>query len=215
MRTLPSTPAAVITVPCEDPVAVVAMASSAGGIQALGAVLLALGEGFPAPIVVVQHLDPKHRSLLAEVLCRQTRLKVRQAIDGDRLSPGTVLLAPPNWHLLVNHDGTVSLTQTARVQFVRPSADVLFESLAASFAERAIAVVLTGSGTDGAKGVRAIKTQGGTVIVQDPKSAQFTGMPQAAAMTEQADHIVDLEAIPALLRTVVDAKAVHGRRSDH
>jgi two-component system, chemotaxis family, protein-glutamate methylesterase/glutaminase len=189
---------------------VVAIASSAGGVHALGAVLLGLPADFSVPLVVVQHLDPTHPSLLADVLARRTKLRVKQAKDGDRLMPGTVLLAPPNRHLLINADGTASLTQSKLVHFVRPSADLLFESVAASYGERAVAVVLTGSGSDGAMGIRAIKKMGGTVIVQDPKTAEFSGMPDAAVLTEQVDFIVELDAVAALLCALAAGEHVNG-----
>jgi two-component system chemotaxis response regulator CheB len=140
---------------------VVALAASAGGLRAIEQVLAALPADFPAAIVVVQHLDPRHRSLMASILSRHTALTVQEAREGDRLRPGMVFIAPPNRHLLVNPDGSLSLSQSELVHFVRPSADLLFESVAASFKERAIAVVLTGTGSDGAMGVQAIKKMGG------------------------------------------------------
>src|SRR5947207_15541943 len=114
----------------------IALAASAGGLKAITEVLAALPAEFPAALVVVQHLDPKHRSLMAEILGRRTRLRVKQAAEGDELRPGTVFIAPPNRHLLVDPDGTLSLSQTQLVHFVRPSADLLFESVAASYRER-------------------------------------------------------------------------------
>ncbi len=123
---------------------IVALAASAGGLSALSRVLGALPAGFPAIMVVVQHLDPRHRSLMADILNRRTPLQVKQAEDGDHLKPATIYIAPPNRHLLVNKNKTLSLSQSELVHFVRPSADLLFESVAASFQERAIAVVLTG-----------------------------------------------------------------------
>ena len=155
---------------------VVALASSAGGIAAISHILESLPAGFPAAIVVVQHLDPRHRSLMAEILRRRTPLEVVQAAEGDRIRPGTVHIAPPDRHLLVNRDGSLSLSHSELVHFVRPSADLLFESVAASYEERAIAVVLTGTGSDGSLGVGAIKKMGGTVIAQDQESAEFFGM---------------------------------------
>src|SRR6185295_15629331 len=104
---------------------VVALAASAGGLQALSGVLSALPAGFPAAVVVVQHLDPRHRSLLADILSRRTPLQVREAREGEPLEAGTVRIAPPNRHLLVNPDSTVSLSQSELVHFVRPSADLL------------------------------------------------------------------------------------------
>jgi two-component system chemotaxis response regulator CheB len=177
----------------------VALAASAGGLSALSEVLSSLPAGFAAPIMVVQHLDPEHRSWMAEILRRRTGLRVEQVRGGERLAAGSVYLAPPDHHLLVAADGELSLSDTARVRFSRPSADVLFASLAASWGSGAIAVVLTGTGSDGADGVRAVKRQGGTVIVQDEASAEFSGMPDAAIRTGKADRILPLEAIAACL----------------
>lgn len=176
-----------------------ALAASAGGLNALTHVLAALPADFPAAVLVVQHLDPRHRSVMADILSRRTRLPVSEANETDRVTAGRVYIAPPNRHLLVNADRSLSLTQTELVHFVRPSADLLFESAAASFRERAIAVVLSGSGQDGAMGVKAIKKMGGTVIVQDAKNAEFAGMPEAAQATGLVDFILDLDEIaPAL-----------------
>ncbi|MFO5494756.1 MAG: chemotaxis protein CheB, partial [Cuspidothrix sp.] len=151
----------------------------------------------------VQHLDPRHPSLMAEILSRRTALKVIQGENGDKLIPGTVYIAPPNNHLLVNTDGKISLSQSEMVHFLRPSADLLFESVAASYKERAIAVVLTGTGNDGAMGVEAIKKMGGTVIVQDQKTAEFPGMPSAAIKTGNVDFILPLPEISSALQTLV------------
>jgi two-component system, chemotaxis family, protein-glutamate methylesterase/glutaminase len=186
---------------------IVALAASAGGLKALTEVLAALPHDFPAALVVVQHLDPRHRSLMAEILGRRTSLLIKEAREGDALERGLALIAPPNRHLLVNPDRTVSLSQSELVHFVRPSADLLFESTAASYKERAIAVVLTGSGRDGAMGVKAIKKMGGTVIVQDEKTSEFFGMPDAAQQTGIADFILPLAEIAPALRTLLEGAA--------
>jgi two-component system chemotaxis response regulator CheB len=140
---------------------------------------------------------------MADILSRRTELKVTQAQEGERLEIGTAYIAPPNRHMLVNSDRTISLTQSELVHFVRPSADLLFESVAASFKERAIAVVLSGTGSDGSMGVRAIKKMGGTVIVQDEKTSEFFGMPGAAIQTGCVDFILPLDEISAALETLV------------
>jgi two-component system chemotaxis response regulator CheB len=182
---------------------VVAMAASAGGLMALNEILSGLPGDFRAAIVVVQHLDPRHRSLMAEILSRRTQLRVRQAEEGDCLQPATVYIAPPDRHLLVNPDGSLSLSQSELVHFVRPSADLLFESVAASYRERAIAVVLTGTGSDGAMGVQAIKKMGGTVLAQDQESAEFAGMPVAARQTGVVDFVLPLAEIRSALISLV------------
>ena len=184
---------------------IVALAASAGGLKALTEVLAALPAKFPSGIVVVQHLDPRHRSLMADILGRRTAIKVREAVDGERVQAGIAYIAPPDRHLLVNTDASISLTRTQLVHFLRPSADLLFESVAASFRERAIAVVLSGTGSDGSMGVKAIKKTGGTVIVQDQRSAEFSGMPDAAERTGLADFILPLEEIAGALQTLVGA----------
>jgi len=182
---------------------IVAFAASAGGLQALSQVLAAIPREFPAAIVVVQHLDPRHRSLMADILNKRTAIPVRQAQEGDLLAPGTAYIAPPNRHLLVNPDATLSLSQSELVHFVRPSADLLFESTAASYKDRAIAVVLSGTGSDGAMGVRAIKKMGGTVIVQDQRTSLFYGMPDAAVHTGSVDFVLPVDEIPPALVTLV------------
>ena len=183
---------------------VVGLAASAGGLTAISTVLGGLGADFPASILVVQHLDPRHRSLMAEILGRRSDMTVKEAEEGDSVLPGCVYIAPPNHHLLVNHDGTLDLTETELVHFVRPSADLLFESMAAGFRERAIAVILTGTGTgsDGAMGARAVKQMGGTVIAQDA-AAEFSGMPDAAVGAGAVDFVLALDEIPGALRSLV------------
>jgi two-component system chemotaxis response regulator CheB len=189
--------------PPDSDLKIVALATSAGGLSALRELFSHLPEDFPAAIVVVQHLSPDYRSMLAEILERHTSLRTRQAQEGDRIETGVVYVAPPDRHLLVNGDGTLSLSHSELVHFVRPSADLLFESVAASYAERAIAVVLTGSGSDGDMGVQAIKSQGGVVIAQDPATAEFAGMPETAIATGCVDFVLPLEEIPGQLLSLV------------
>jgi two-component system, chemotaxis family, protein-glutamate methylesterase/glutaminase len=181
---------------------IVAMAASAGGLNALTQVLSALPKEFPLPILVVQHLDPRHRSLMADILGRRTTLVVQEARHGDRVRKGTVYIAPPDNHLLVDAEGILTLTHTELVHFVRPSADLLFESTAAGYRERGIAVVLSGSGTDGSMGVTAVKKMGGTVIVQDKQSSEFFGMPGAAIGTGNVDFVLPLAEIASALQTL-------------
>jgi two-component system, chemotaxis family, protein-glutamate methylesterase/glutaminase len=181
------------------PFGVVGIAASAGGLRALTAIVSALPAELSAPIVVVQHLDPRHPSLMAGILARATRLMVKEAQEGEGLRTGVVFLAPPDRHLLVNANGTLSLSRTELVHFVRPSADLLFESLAASFKSRALAVMLTGTGSDGAMGLVAIKKMGGRVIAQDEATSEFFGMPDAAIRTGVVDLILPLEQIAAAI----------------
>nr|WP_228035557.1 chemotaxis protein CheB [Oculatella sp. LEGE 06141] len=182
---------------------IVAIATSAGGLQALSQLLANLPATFPVPVVVVQHLEPSRRSLLDVILDRVTGLLVKQAENGEQLQPGTVYIAPSNYHLLVNLDRTLTLDQTVAVNFVRPSADILFRSVASSYGKRAIAVVLTGTGSDGAEGIRAIKANQGIVIAQD-ETAEFFGMPNAAIRTQNVDFVLSLIQIASALTQLVN-----------
>ncbi len=191
----------------DQPYGIVAIAASAGGITALGHVLGGFPVGFPVPIVVVQHLDPRHKTIIAEVLGRRAKLQVTLASEGEQACPGVVYVAPPNHHLLVAAGGILTLSRSELVHFVRPSADLLFESVAGTYGPRAIACVLTGSGSDGAMGASAVKSRGGTVIAEDPELAEFKGMPEAVVASGAVDFILPLEEIPAVIRGLVEASS--------
>ena len=175
---------------------------------ALSELLRRLPAQFGAIVVIVQHVDPRHRSLMPQVIGRQSRLPVTHAEDGITLARDHVYLAPPNQHLLINRKGSLTLTDTELVNFVRPSADLLFESVAAAYGERAIAVVLTGTGHDGAMGVTGIKQRGGTVIAQDEASSEFFGMPSAAIVTGAVGFILPLDEIPRKLVALMGRESV-------
>jgi two-component system, chemotaxis family, protein-glutamate methylesterase/glutaminase len=181
---------------------IVAIGASAGGLRALIVILSGLRESFPAPVMVVQHLDPHRESQMAGILGRHAPIKVVEAVDGSDIAPGIVYIAPPGQHMLVEQDH-IRLTTTELVHFVRPSVDLLFESIAAQYGDKAIGVILTGSGTDGATGVRAIKERSGFVIVQDPDTAESAGMPHAAIATGLADTVLPLEEIADALENAV------------
>ncbi len=184
-------------------VKIVALLASAGGLKAISAVLAALPRDFPVPIVIVQHLSPRLPSLMADILSRRTALPVTQARDGEALRPGHVYLAPPDQHLLVTGQQTVSLTLTEKVHHVRPSGDVLFESVAACYGAGAVVVILTGGDGDGATGLLAVKDAGGLTIAQDEASSESFSMPRAAIETGGVDHILALDAIAPMLLSLV------------
>jgi two-component system chemotaxis response regulator CheB len=178
---------------------VVALGASAGGLTAAAHVLGNLPDDVPAAFVVVLHLMAEHPSFLAEILARRTRLPVTQAAEGDRLEPGKVYVAPPDAHLLVTSDGRVALGTEPPVGHLRPSIDRLLASLADSYDGRAVAVVLSGTGRDGAEGVRLVKAAGGTVLAQSPETSEHSGMPEAAAATGAVDRILPLDEIAAAI----------------
>ncbi len=181
---------------------IIGIGASSGGVQALQVLVNTLASDFDAAVLIVLHLDPHHRSQLAAVLGRHAPLRVTEAIDGQPVRPGTIVTAPPDCHLRVD-DSHIVLTHAPRVHYTRPSVDSLLESIAATYRERAIGVVLTGSGSDGADGIRAIKAHGGTTIIQDPAGAEHPSMPEHAWATGCVDLKLPLEEIgPMLVRLV-------------
>jgi two-component system, chemotaxis family, protein-glutamate methylesterase/glutaminase len=196
------------------PFDIVAIGASAGGIEALHSVVTSLPAELPAAVLIVQHLDPHHKSVLAFLLGRRARVPVKQAIHDEVIAPATIYVAPPDMHLLVAN-GRLELSHSKLVHFTRPSIDLLFESVAGAYGERAIGVILTGSGVDGATGIRAIKRMGGTTIVQDPARAAHPGMPQAACATGCIDYRLPLEEVgPAIVELVAPHVAERSRLPD-
>lgn len=191
---------------------VIAIGASAGGIEALHVLVGALPATLGAAVVIVQHLHPGHASVLAYLLGRHAALPVKQARQGDAVLANTVYVAPPAVHFLVAHRH-VELTNTKLVHFTRPAIDVLFESVALDYGGRVIGVVLTGSGSDGATGIRAIKGVGGTTMVQDPATASHAAMPRAAHATGCVDHVLALTEIAPALAALVRGRPVAGASS--
>lgn len=181
---------------------VVVIAASAGGPRALFSLLEQLQPGFPLPVIVLQHLQPERRSLLATLLGRRCRLPVTEATDGEPLRPGHVYVAPPDRHLSIEQGGTLRLSSSPKLHFLRPAADILFQSAADVFDGNVIAVVLSGTGTDAAAGAHAIRKQGGRVIVQDRATAEFFGMPGTVIARGDADAVMPLHEIGGRLATM-------------
>jgi two-component system chemotaxis response regulator CheB len=208
---LPEGPGAMPTPPHQDSLTgdrratfgVVAVAASAGGLGAFRRVLGRLPADFPAAVLLVQHRSPLVGDCLPELLRRWTRLRAKQAEDGEPLRAGTIFVGPADRHLLAEPDGTLRVCRSDRVRFYRPSADLLFESVAHSLGDRAIAVVLTGRGDDGSRGVRAVRGRGGFVIAQDRATSEHFDMPYAAIETRKVDLVLPLPHIAFSLTTLV------------
>jgi two-component system chemotaxis response regulator CheB len=177
---------------------IVVVGASAGGAQSLAALLSGLPRGFPLPVVAVLHRGPDSTDTLTESLQRSSVLRVTEAQDKEPLVPGTVYLAPPDYHLLVEKDN-LALSTEGPVHWSRPSIDVLFESAADTWAEQTIGVILTGANADGAQGLARIKRRGGLAVVQDPSEAQCRAMPDAAIAAAKVDRILPLAEIARLL----------------
>lgn len=179
----------------------VVVAASAGGIEALKALLGDLPADFPLPVAVVQHRTGKHPQLLARVLGQRSALTVKMGEDGEVMRPGTVYLAPADLHMTVRADRSLALADGTRIRHVRSSANPLFESAAEALRGRVIAVVLTGYDRDGTDGVQSVRQTGGTVIAQDKATSKQFSMPHSAIETGCVDHVMPLRAIaPELVR---------------
>jgi two-component system chemotaxis response regulator CheB len=193
----------------------VVVGASWGGLHAVGTVLDGLGETSNVAIVVAQHRGPGGGERLAPLLQRRSPLLVREAEDKDMLSGGVVYLAPPDYHTLIESDGTISLSTEGHVRHARPSIDVLFRSAAEAYRERCVGVVLTGASADGADGLALIKHLGGVAIVQDPRTAERREMPAAAIEAAHVDIVLPLEEIGLFLRGLLIApNAQHLARED-
>jgi two-component system chemotaxis response regulator CheB len=190
------------TYPLEFPV--VALVTSAGGLDALSEVLASLPADLPAAVLIAQHTQPGYASRLAYLLDRRTALTVKTAADGDTLVPGTALVVPPARHLLVTSQARIGLIDVGTIPPARPSADLLLATLAVACGPRSLAVVLTGSGTDAQAGIRAIAHCGGTVFAQDRATAAYTGMPTAAMDTGLVDKVLPLPDIGPAVRACVE-----------
>jgi two-component system chemotaxis response regulator CheB len=177
----------------------VVIGASAGGVEALGALLPALPPRARAAIFVVIHQRRERPSLLAELFASRCRLPIIEAEDKQAVEPGTVYFAPPDYHLLLEDGPFVALSVDQLVNFSRPSIDVLFESASDVYGERLMAIVLTGGNSDGARGLVAVHRAGGLTVVQDPESAQAPMMPASAVDTGAADLVLPLERIAELL----------------
>ena len=187
-------------------VAAIAIGVSTGGPQALSKLLSGLPQNFPAPILIVQHMPPVFTGLLAERLSSQTGHCVREATDGDRLTPGTVLIAPGDYHMVASRerDGVhVRLNQEPPENSCRPSVNPLFCSLANCFGDQSLGIVLTGMGQDGTRGAKSLHACGARVYVQDQASSIVWGMPGQVANAGLADRVLPLDQIASQILRVV------------
>ncbi|PWB31019.1 chemotaxis protein CheB [Pseudomonas sp. SDI] len=185
-----------------NPVDAIVLGASAGGVTALLAVFAALPRDYPIPLLCVLHLPDGRHSQLADVFAKRLQRPVREGRDKERIAPGMIYVAGPSYHLSVEKDYSLSLSQEDRVHFSRPAIDFLFESAADAYGSGLVGVLLTGANEDGARGLARIQQCGGRTIVQDPAQAQVAVMPEAALALLRPDHILPLNGIGHLLATL-------------
>ena len=194
------------------PYSVVGIGTSWGGLAAMSRLLGELPADFSLPVVVVQHRSKDSDRLLSELLQDATDLKVSEVEDKEPLMPGTVHIAPANYHVLIDA-GYLSLTLEEPVRFSRPSIDVMLSSAADTYGSAAIGVVLTGANEDGARGLSDIVKRGGRALVQDPRTAEIPIMPDAALKAVPSAEVLTLEALaPRLIELSRERAKVRGRK---
>ncbi|KUL97322.1 chemotaxis protein CheB [Bosea sp. WAO] len=180
----------------------IVIGASAGALEALSAILPVLPKGFGLPIMIVVHVPPDRDSVLSELFQAKCGLLVKEAEDKEPILGGTVYFAPPGYHLLIEADKCLALSSDEPVLFSRPSIDVLFESAADAYGSGLIGVVLTGANQDGAKGLQAIVEAGGTALVQSPKGAFSSVMPEAAIKSVPTAIVMPPEQIATCLQNI-------------
>ena len=158
----------------------IVLGASAGAIEALSQILPLMPKGFSLPILIVVHVPPNTKSMLSELFSPNCKIEIKEAEDKEAIRPGVAYFAPPNYHLLVESDGSLSLSSDEPEIFSRPAINVLFESAADVYGSGLVGIVLSGSSQDGAHGLKMICESGGLVLVQDPRTASSTAMPEAA-----------------------------------
>ncbi|MBV8232685.1 MAG: chemotaxis protein CheB [Planctomycetaceae bacterium] len=177
---------------------IIVIGASAGGVEALAALVQGLPADLPASLFVVLHLGPHSASVLPQILSQKGTLPARHARDGEAIEPGRIYVASPDRHLLVRH-GRVRVSLGPKENSLRPAADPLFRSAAQAYGRRVVGVVLSGTLDDGTAGLQAIKSRGGVTIVQDPRDALFAGMPRSALEGVTIDHCLPITEIAPLL----------------
>ena len=172
---------------------------SSGGMNAMKIMFSLLPKNFRTPIIIVQHIGARSDGHFIKLLNNQSNVSIKEADEKEKIENGNVYIAPPNYHLMIERDKTFSLTIEERVNYARPSIDVLFESAAIAYKDKLIGVILTGSSSDGSLGLKKIKEYGGLTIAQDPNTAESGYMPAAAIAVVPMDFILSLEEIIKLL----------------
>jgi two-component system chemotaxis response regulator CheB len=180
----------------------IVIGTSAGGLHALIALLEELPRDYRMPVIIVQHRIKDDRGeLLEEVLQQKCSIIVTQANEKESILNGRVYFAPPDYHLLVDSDLTFSLTADEKVNYARPSIDVLFETAAEVYKDKLAGIILTGANSDGRRGIEIIKSYRGLTIAQDPQEADYPEMPKSAIASGAVDKILSLKDIKKFLLT--------------
>ncbi len=178
---------------------VIAVGCSAGGLKAMQTLLAGLPADRMPPILLCSHTASREVDTLCSLLARHARAPVQEAVERHRIEAGRIYVAPSGYHLLVESDRRFAISVDPKVNYSRPSIDVLFESIASTYRAASLGVILTGANSDGALGLRCIGEAGGITIVQNPATAEVPNMPQAAADIAHPDHTLELDAMASFI----------------
>lgn len=192
----------------------IVVGTSAGGLEALQRLLSPLPADFALPVMVVQHRLPTLNDFLTQTLNQACALTVKEADEKEPITPGMVYLAPANYHLLVERDKTFSISIDAKVNYSRPSIDVLFETASDAYVSKLIGIILTGANRDGTLGLKKIKTRGGLTMAQNPSTAEVEMMPRSAIEASVIDKILTLEGMSLFLTRLSNLSMVKQKPSE-
>lgn len=180
----------------------VAIGASAGAVQALQVILPRLSVGYPLPVLVVVHVPPDRSNVLLPLFQAKCRIAVKEAEDKEPMVGGVIYFAPSDYHLLVEADSALALSDDEPVNYSRPSIDVLLQSAADAYGPALVGVILTGANNDGAAGLKAVTDAGGVAIVEDPAQAYASAMPDAALNAASTARVMSLDAIASYLSSL-------------
>ena len=203
---------AIASPPIEERNFIVGIGASAGGLEALSDLIGVLPDDLGVPYIVVQHLSPTHRSMMVPLLARETSMLVKDAEDGEIPLPNVIYVTPANWNIILK-EGVMRLLVPGKTVLPKPSATALFNSMAEEKGEDAIGVILSGTGSDGAAGIAAIKAAGGFTFAQDPEAAKYSGMPQAAISTGCVEWVLTCKGIAEEITAIARAHGLINRAS--
>jgi two-component system chemotaxis response regulator CheB len=179
---------------------------SAGGLDAMKTILPALPKDFPSAILIVQHILSETPSQLEFIFSKICKMQVREAKEGDKISPGNIIFAPPDHHMIVNSRRQIELYDGPQEKYCKPAINPLFRSIAYEFGVKSMGIVLTGANDDGAEGLLHIARAGGTTVIQDPQDAEFFSMPKGALKLVEPDYLLSLNRISNLLLSIAATK---------
>lgn len=180
---------------------IIAIGASAGGVTALHEILPAI-KSRKVSVVVVLHFPPEGPNLIPSLYADECKLAIKEAESGEVLEPGVIYIAPPDYHLSTEPNGTLSLSNEEEMNYSRPSIDILFDSVAFAYKSKAMAILLTGANHDGAQGLKRLHDLGGTTAAQDPNDAEFPVMPLSALELFQPTYVLPLKGLTNLLRSL-------------